>query len=188
MAEKNPELDLGKGKKEGGMKNTLIIAVAVAVLVGVGVGLTVYLTAGSSSANEEVVTEASAENGEEKDSPAGPDSNSGQAVSNDMTTIYEPLSQQFVVNFAHNGVLRYLQVSVSVMTHSEDVVERVRHHMPAIRHEVVALLSNSTYEELGSVEGKQVLRDQIRSKVQGIVRLPDGTGIEEVYLTDFVMQ
>lgn len=171
------------------MKNTLIIAVAVAVLVGVGVGLTVYLTSGSPT-TEEVTTEEVTEQGEEKDGHTDPHSKDkhGETPGPEMNAIYEPLSQQFVVNFAHNGVLRYLQVSVSVMTRSEDVVERVRHHMPAIRHEVVALLSSRSYEDLGSVEGKQALRDQIRTKVQNIVRLPDGTGIEEVYLTDFVMQ
>lgn len=176
MSESNPDLDLGQEKKSGGMKNILMMAVGGVLLVGIGVGVAVMLMSG-----DDAPAEAEAEMAEEQMEE--------EAVEETMElpAIYEPLEPQFVVNFAHDGVLRYLQVSVSVMTRDEDIVQQVRHHMPAIRHEVVALLSSRTYEQLGSVEGKDELRGMIRDKIQEIVS-PKGKGVEEIFLTGFVMQ
>lgn len=107
--------------------------------------------------------------------------------------IYLPLDPPFVINFVHNGTLRYLQLAVSVMARDQAVLDRVKAHMPAIRNNLILLLSGQTYEQLGTREGKEQIRTQILGEISTILGAGAASGspkstVEAVYLTAFVMQ
>ena len=51
------------------------------------------------------------------------------------------------------------------------------------------LLSNVSYEQLSTLEGKQKMRADILSEIQKVLKEKTGKpGVEEVYLTSIVMQ
>lgn len=105
--------------------------------------------------------------------------------------VYLPLSPAFVVNFTHQGNLRYLQVELEVMYYDEDITDRVTAHMPAIRNALILLLSGQEFEKLSSLQGKEQLRREMITIINKLVLTEeeleaDVTG--EIYITNYIMQ
>lgn len=99
--------------------------------------------------------------------------------------IYLPLDPAFIVNFTHRGTLRYLQITLEVMSTDQAVIDEVTAEMPAIRNSLIMLFSNQEYENLSSREGKESLRLQVLESVNEQL---DSDGVDEIYITSFVMQ
>ena len=190
------------------LKNILIIAVAVLALVGVSVGATMFVT-GLSSKSEPVkkVAKKTADEteGEEKDAEAdvgkegdkdkaeGEGEGEGEEDANPDGTprvaVYMDIEQPFVVNFQDEGQLRYLQITISVMTKNPKVVEEMKRHMPLIRNNLVMLFSGQTREGIISREGKEKIRKEAEVEVQKILKEQTGNpGVKALYFTSFVMQ
>jgi flagellar FliL protein len=100
-----------------------------------------------------------------------------------------PLDPSFIVNFEDQGVLRYLQIGVTVMSRDTAVIEAVASNMPPIRNNLIMLFASQSYANLGSTEGKEKLRNQALEAIQSILLKEIGRpGIEAIYFTNFVMQ
>lgn len=64
---------------------------------------------------------------------------------------------------------------------------RIKKYMPAIEDTVVTVLSSKTSVELGSAEGKEAAKREIKDRVQRILAGTDEV-VTNVYFTEFVMQ
>jgi flagellar FliL protein len=194
------------------LKKILIIATAVLALVGVSVGGTMLVT--SLTSKHEPVQKPAAKkaadvaDGEENDAEAKdadkPDAKDGandkvdaDAEADEDTNpdgtprvaMYMDFEQPFVVNFQDEGQLRYLQITVSVMTKNPKVVEELKRHMPLIRNNLVMLFSGQTREGIISREGKEKIRKEAEAEVQKILKEQTGNpGVKALYFTSFVMQ
>jgi flagellar FliL protein len=102
--------------------------------------------------------------------------------------IYLPLDPAFVVNFEHNGGIRYLQLSLQVMSFDQAVVEKVEANMPAVRNNLILLFSGQDYDSLTTVEGKEKLREDVRESINQLVHLTGSSKVNDVFFTGFVMQ
>lgn len=102
---------------------------------------------------------------------------------------YLALDPPLVVNFAAGGKLRYLQVSVEVMSRDGAAIEAVKRHTPAVRNALIALFSERDYEALLTRDGKEALRQEalevIRQELTSLTGKPQA---EDVYFSSFVMQ
>lgn len=128
--------------------------------------------------------------------PAGP----GAATSADAkhapakddkpkSSFYAPLDPAFVVNFEDGGRMRYLQLTIEVLTTDEAVKEDIKKHMPLIRNNLVMLLSGQTPAGLAGREGKERLRHEALAEVRRIMEQQTGKPVvEDLYFTSFVMQ
>ena len=152
----------------------IIIIVAVVVLLAGG-GAAAYFMLGKDSAapaldaNGQPVPQAEAAE-EEKD------------------PIYLGLDPAFVVNFERNGNIRYLQLSLQVMSFEQSAIDKVAANMPAVRNTLILLFSAQDYDSLATLEGKENLRSQVLDSVNEVVRLKGDTKVNEVFFTGFVMQ
>ncbi len=168
------------------MKKMLIIVLAV---IGLGVPAALYFLGivDISGAEAEVVTE-----GEEDGSQMLDDHGDPIAEESDETgeALYFPLNPPFVVNFSHLGTLRYLQISLEVMYEDQQFIDRVEQEMPAIRNQLILLLSDQKYEKLASYAGKQELRGEMIAAINDLIvedeqaAPPHG----DIFITNFVMQ
>lgn len=102
--------------------------------------------------------------------------------------IYRPLSPKFVINFERRGTTSYVQLGMQVMARSQDVIDKVELNDPAIRNQLIMLFSGQDFDALGTLEGKEKLRELARDSVNEVIGLAPETGVEEVYFTEFVMQ
>lgn len=90
----------------------------------------------------------------------------------------------FIVNLFDDRGVRYLKVrlDIELWDLTEEDMEK---KTPKIRDSLIVLLSSKKYEEIGSLEGKARLREEILFRLNRI--LGEGKA-KEVYFTDFVVQ
>lgn len=156
--------------KKGKGKLLVIVGVAIAVLAAGG-GAAWYFMAGSDKKAEDT-----------KHAKAEP-AKKGPAL-------YIALEPPFVVNFKQQALLRFLQVSMQVMTRDPATQTLLKENDPAVRNELLSLLGNLDYDTISTTEGKEALRQQALTAVRKIVTDEGGkaTSVEAVYFTSFVMQ
>ena len=157
----------------GGNKKLIIIAALVSVLLGGGGAAAVLtLTGGDKS---EDVAEAEATEEEVDEEPVQP--------------TYVELSPEFVINFRdRNNRAKFLKADMSVATTEEGLEEQITLHMPAIRNNLVLLLSRQVYEDLVPHEGKENLRKLALAEVQSVLEERIGTpGVDDLFFSNFVM-
>ncbi|RMD68859.1 MAG: flagellar basal body protein FliL [Gammaproteobacteria bacterium] len=144
------------------------VMVVMFLSVGTSIAVTLYLTGASHSAAP------AKEHGDKPES---------HAKAAHRKPLYVVLDPPFVVNFEAQGVLRFLQVGIAVMTYDPDAAEAIKVHIPRIRNDIILLLTAQSFETLGTPEGKQKIRRAILQQIRQVV-----PGVEEVYFTSFVMQ
>lgn len=163
-------------KKKSGIVKILMISLLVIFLIALSIGATLYMT-GSLDRLKGDSQEVSGES-----------TGDGKAATK-KENFYFAFDPPFVVNFSDGEQIRYLQVSIEVMSYSEAVIEDVKKHTPVIRNNLIFMLSNLNYETLSSVAGKKKLRSEALAEIRNILKEKTGKpGVEEVYFTGFVMQ
>jgi flagellar FliL protein len=189
----------GKGKaaapaKGGKSKLIIIIAAAVVALGAAGGGAWFFMNKG---ADEEVTADAGegehdakdakAEKGKSKKDKKG---KKGKAAEPKLPAIYVEFEPPFVVNFDAKGVMRFLQVSIQVMTRDHEISEMIKQHDPKIRNNMLLLLGSQTYDTISTIEGKESLRKQALETIAKVVSDEGGESkkVEDLYFTSFVMQ
>lgn len=167
-----------KPKKDSIFKGVLVWGLIGMLLVGTSVGGTLYLTG---ALDRFGVGNAQAYGNSNK-----PLVSSAEPTS---ATLYLALEPPFTVNFVDQGLLRYLQVNVSVMARDRAVLEAVQAHSPQIRNNLIVLFGSRDFATLSSAEGKEKLRTLVLKEIQSILNKEIGEpGIEAVYFTNFIMQ
>ena len=103
---------------------------------------------------------------------------------------YVTLDPPFVVNFEAESTVRFLQISIGVMTRDEKVEHLIRDNDPRIRNDLLLILGNQNYQTVSKLEGKEELRKRCLESVRAVVAESGGEGsaVEALYFTSFVMQ
>ncbi|HMN44425.1 MAG TPA: flagellar basal body-associated FliL family protein [Povalibacter sp.] len=103
---------------------------------------------------------------------------------------YVKLDPPFVSNFESRGAMRFLQVSVEVMTRDVVVADLVKQHDPMVRNDLLMLFGTQTYDTISTAEGKEQLRTKALEAVRNVITTQGGDGakVEQLYFTSFVMQ
>jgi flagellar protein FliL len=107
-----------------------------------------------------------------------------------LPATYLKFDPPFVVNFENRGAVRFLQVSIEVMTRDPATAELIRLHDPKLRNDLLMLLGGQTYETISTREGKEKLRAEALQVVHDVITAEGGKpeGVEQLYFTSFVMQ
>ena len=103
--------------------------------------------------------------------------------------IYYALDPAFVVNFEAEQLVRFLQITIELMSRDAATVDFIKQHDPVIRNDLL-LLSNQQYTALATAQGKEQLRKRALEAVRAVATREgaDPGKIEAVYFTSFVMQ
>ena len=107
-----------------------------------------------------------------------------------LPAVYVRLDPPFVSNFESRGAMRFLQVSVEIMTRDPVTADLIKLHDPMIRNDLLMLFGDQTYDTISTTEGKEKLRTDALESVRKVVSGEggDGSRIEQLYFTSFVMQ
>jgi flagellar protein FliL len=153
-------------------RSTLLVAVIAAVIAAGGAGAGVYFM---QRGKAEPV--AATKEGTDEAAPKAP-------------AMYVKFDPPFVVNFEAKGMVRFLQVSVEVMTRDPQTADLIKLHDPMLRNELLMLLGSQTYDAIATREGKENLRNQALQAVAAIIAAQGGAAknVEQLYFTSFVMQ
>jgi len=148
-------------------KKWLIIGIAAFVVLAGG-GAAAFFALGHSDPHKKV---------EARKEPAKP-------------PVYVALDPPFVVNFEGEQLVRFLQVTVQVLTREPETAELLKINDPVVRNDLLMLFANQKYEVVAQRDGKEKLRMDALKTIRNIVATNGGKAdsIENVYFTSFVMQ
>ena len=144
-----PAAEPAAAPKGGGSKKLIIILAAVLLLVLVGGGAAVML----------LKKKPAAEDGEEGEAVEAPVKAKAHAKSDHPPT-FVPLDP-FTVNLADKDVDRFAQIGVTLQVEDPKFADQIKAYMPAIRSNVLMVLSHKTAGELLTREGKEKLAKEI---------------------------
>jgi flagellar FliL protein len=104
--------------------------------------------------------------------------------------LYVALDPPFVVNFEGEQLVRFLQITVQVMTRDPATVEVLKANDPVVRNDLLMLFANQKYEVVAARAGKEKLRSDALTAIRHVVESSGGKAdhVEQVYFTSFVMQ
>ncbi len=145
----------------------MLVIVAVIALAAAGAGAWLFL--GHSGAKSKIARTAP--------KPSGP-------------ALYIALDPAFVTNFEADEAVRFLQLSVQVMTHDPATVDLLKANDPVVRNDLLLLFSNQKYADIATSQGKEKLRSEALDAIRKVVAENGGQPdhVEAVYFTSFVMQ
>jgi flagellar protein FliL len=183
-----PEAPPAAPKKKG--KGKLIAIVAAVGLLASGGAAAWYFLAGAEEATEEVAQ------GDKKGDPkkaAEAKKNADKKAADKKAAakkapVFVPL-EPFTVNLRDDDSSHYLQVAIVLEATDSSAVDNIKVQMPIIRNGILLLLSSKRSDDLGTLDGKQKLAQEIvaeaRKPLTGAGVAP---GIEGVYFSSFVIQ
>lgn len=98
---------------------------------------------------------------------------------------YEKL-EPFTVNLA--GMRHIIQVSITLKPATLNIGGKIKLYTPAIRHEIILLLSGKTPEQIETVEGKRGLIVETRNAANKALGMTAKNGIADVLYESFIIQ
>jgi flagellar FliL protein len=98
---------------------------------------------------------------------------------------YERL-EPFTVNL--QGLRQVIQISLTLKPAKPEVSDKIKLYMPAIRHEIILLLSAKTPEQVQSSEGKQKLILETRVAANKALGLTSKDGVADVLFESIIIQ
>ena len=107
--------------------------------------------------------------------------------------LYLPLDPPLVASIEDKGSIRFLKVTVEIMSRDEHVIANLKANMPVIRNNLLMLLGGQPIPSLINRDDKEKLRHQSLLEVQKIMEANPGDEdhpgkVEDLYFTSFVVQ
>ncbi|MGK0498504.1 MAG: flagellar FliL protein [Oceanicoccus sp.] len=108
----------------------------------------------------------------------------------DVQVSYIDIKPSFIINYGGTGKLRYVRCDIALrLEGGPSGQSQVRHHMPYIRHAIVMRLSRTQDEELSSMEGRELLRQDVLQEVRDMLIREDGEQfVDDLLFNSFVVQ
>ena len=121
---------------------------------------------------------------------ADPKKKEAAAKHDQLPARYVTLDPPFVVNFEAESTVRFLQITIGIMTRDLEIEKIIKDNDPRIRNDLLLILGNQNYESVSKLEGKEDLRKRCLDAVRAVVKDSGGASVkvEALYFTSFVMQ
>lgn len=106
-----------------------------------------------------------------------------------IASTYMRMEPPIIANYGvEQGRLRFLKVDVTLRVELGGE-KPVVHHMPALRHEIVMLMSRQTLDAVGTIEGKELMRQEALEAVRNVLIAEEGDQkIADLLFNSFVVQ
>jgi flagellar protein FliL len=141
-------------KPKGGKKKLIIIIVAALLVLGGGGGAALVIMKKQQAAAEEGDEHADAEPAKKKKKDSKP-------IDPAALPVFLPLDP-FTVNLADKDTERYAQIAVTLQLDEAPTAEKIKAYLPAIRNNILMVISHKTAGELLEREGKERLAKEIQ--------------------------
>jgi flagellar protein FliL len=108
----------------------------------------------------------------------------------ELTPGYVSMGDAMVLNLATDSTrLSFAQVKADVLVRDENNSDQVKLHIPALRHQVILMLSEQDAAKMKSPLEREKLRKQISDKVRRVYKeLVGRDDIVEVLFSNFLVQ
>ncbi|MEM7210050.1 MAG: flagellar basal body-associated FliL family protein [Pseudomonadota bacterium] len=103
--------------------------------------------------------------------------------------IYVSMLPHFLVNLADAKGQKFMQIKANTLVANSDTEAALKLHMPAVRHEILMILSHLAPEDVRTSDQKEALRENVTESIR--VTLRELAGYDDVkgfYMTSIVVQ
>jgi len=117
------------------------------------------------------------------------DETEAEADANEQVKYIE-MRPSFVINYGGPAnKLKFAKVDISLRVNTSSAEESVASHMPALRNEVVLLLSRQTDDAMDNTAGRELIRSKALESLNEVLQEETGAGgIGDLLFTTFVVQ
>lgn len=92
--------------------------------------------------------------------------------------------ETFVVNLAGDNGSKYIKVDIELELSNTEVVTEIEKRKPQVRDIIITLLSSKAYSQINSPEERDLLREEIRTTINGFLI----TGkVQKIYFSQFII-
>ncbi|RXJ97014.1 flagellar basal body protein FliL [Arcobacter sp. AHV-9/2010] len=175
MAEENGEI-----KKSSDGKGLIIILIAFVILLIVAVAVATFFLFSNIGTNSTVSSPENQEKVENVKSSIGSDAK----FKADVT--------ELVLNLTDTrGREKILKLSFSIRSSEPTIQQIVENHLPEITDIVITQVSSRSSDELLTVAGKNILKDELVSELNGVMnyaRTSNGNIVNNIFFTEFIIR
>ncbi|MBQ0929741.1 flagellar basal body-associated FliL family protein [Ideonella sp. 4Y16] len=152
--------DAAEAAPKKGKKKLIIIIAAVAVLLLGGGGAAFYVMKKNAAAAEEAAAEG--EDGEHGSHAEKKPKEKKEKKKDDKHAlpVFVPLDP-FTVNLADRDSDRFAQIGITLQVEDAHAGDEIKAYLPAIRNNILLLLSRKSAQDLAGAEGKELLAEEI---------------------------
>lgn len=109
------------------------------------------------------------------------------AAEQPKVAVYHELAPSLVVNV--QGKAHYMRCTVQLMTRDEGKLANIVLHSPALRHELLLLLSDQQGQVIKDTKGKEKLRKVALQALRGVMKkMVNDESIEDLYFTSYFVE
>ncbi|MEZ5523506.1 MAG: flagellar basal body-associated FliL family protein [Pseudomonadales bacterium] len=102
---------------------------------------------------------------------------------------YLEIKPAIVTNFGGPGRMKYIKAEVSLQVDSHEEWQAITHHILALRHTLVMLLSRQTDATIAAGEAKEQLRQTALAELQAVMEAEEGEPmIDDLLFSSFFVQ
>lgn len=99
---------------------------------------------------------------------------------------YVPMAPKFTVNLAEPK--KYLMIDIQLLVEGAEHVEKIKKHMPVLRHEMIMLLSGMHVADLQTMEQREALRLKTKQLITDLlVKIQNSDGFRDVFFSEFLV-
>lgn len=108
----------------------------------------------------------------------------------DMIPGYVSLGDPMVLNLSNNNrKLTFLQIKADILVKNDDAKEVVKSHIPAIRHQLIVLLSEQSALAMKTPAKREQIRQQATTEIRDMLeKMANNKDIDEVLFSSFLVQ
>lgn len=101
---------------------------------------------------------------------------------------YVTFEPPLVVNL--QGQRRYLRADVQMLVEGQENVDRIKLHLPALRHTLILLFSNRDPATLARVDEREKLRTDALAEITKVLNqyASSSAGLKDVFFSSFLVQ
>ncbi|MEX6500890.1 flagellar basal body-associated protein FliL [Pseudomonas zhanjiangensis] len=102
---------------------------------------------------------------------------------------YINLTPALVGNFGVGPKLKFYKADVALRVTGSEAEEKVKHHEPLIRNQLVMLFSQQTDQTMGAAGAKEALRQEALKQVQDVLTQEEGAPlVEDLLFNNLIIQ
>lgn len=99
---------------------------------------------------------------------------------------YIEMSPKFTVNL--DKASKYLAVNVQLMVEGAENIEKIKKHLPALRHELIMIYSGRSATDLQTMEQREGLRQETKKMIaKALEKQSNSDGFRDVFFTEFLV-
>lgn len=99
---------------------------------------------------------------------------------------YLQMGPKFTVNLEEPR--KYLMINVQLLVEGAEAVDKLKKHMPALKHELIMLYSGRSMEALQASKQREALRQETFNALKRVLeKYENSEGFKDVFFTEFLV-